>query len=526
MSKKWTIQTRIITISLILTAILVIALGVIFFMEIRKSIIDGYVEKARSVVLASESVSELMEKKWEMGIFDVAMLRGFAQNNERDKLLATVPVVTAWRSAMMNADEAGYEFKTPKFQPRNPKNEPGKQEAEVIRMFQQDTAKSEHYFIDADLNAIRYFRPVVLSETCLYCHGDPKNSREYWGNDRGLDPTGAKMEDWEVGFIPGAFEVIQSLDEADSQSNVLLLKVVAIVLGALAVIALLFRLFMNRQVINPIKDAVSELAEANTQVLSASDEISKSATNLADGASNLAGTVEEVNATVEEATAINTQNAGNTSEADKLAKLAFESAQDGSKKLDELTQAMGEISEASNKIAQIIKTIDEIAFQTNLLALNAAVEAARAGEHGLGFAVVADEVKNLAGRSAKAAKETASIIEHALEKISGGSKVTDQTREAFGVILENARKTSGLISEIAASIKEQAEGMRQISTSMGTVDQVTQQNAATSEETAAASEELNAQASQMLESARRVADMVGYTIDSGGPTKEITWAKR
>ncbi|MGE4294629.1 MAG: methyl-accepting chemotaxis protein [Campylobacterales bacterium] len=261
-----------------------------------------------------------------------------------------------------------------------------------------------------------------------------------------------------------------------------------------------------------VRSAVSAISEANAQVLTASDQIAASATSLAEGASTQASGVEEVSATIEESTAVNNQNAENAREANILANQANDAAKDGDMKVKNLMTSMTEITEASEQIAKIIKTIDEIAFQTNLLALNAAVEAARAGEHGLGFAVVADEVKNLAGRSANAAKETAGIIEKAITKIKEGNQIARETNEAFAEILDKAKKTSDLIGEIAASVREQAEGMNQIATAMGQIDQITQQNAATSEEAAAASEEMNAQANAMMSSVAELARVVGMEI--------------
>jgi len=283
--------------------------------------------------------------------------------------------------------------------------------------------------------------------------------------------------------------------------------IVALIIGIVAALGII------RSITRPTIEAVRTIAEANNQVVAASDQIAASSQSLAEGASEQASSVEEVSATVEESTATNNQNAENGREADNLARAAHEAAKTGNHKIQDLMTAMEKITDSSQRIAKIIKTIDEIAFQTNLLALNAAVEAARAGEHGLGFAVVADEVKNLAQRSADAAKETAGIIEEAIEEIKNGNQIAKDTNESFAEILDKAKKTSDLIGEISASIKEQAEGMNQIATAMGQIDQVTQQNAANSEEAAAAAEELNAQALAMMQSTREIAKIVGFDIE-------------
>ncbi len=272
-------------------------------------------------------------------------------------------------------------------------------------------------------------------------------------------------------------------------------------------------ILLGNFVSTPVIRAVESISDANGQVVSASDQIAASATSLAEGASTQASSVEEVSATVEESTAINTQNAENAKEADILAKDANEAATKGNDKVQSLMKSMDHITTSSEQIAKIIKTIDEIAFQTNLLALNAAVEAARAGEHGLGFAVVADEVKNLASRSAQAAKETESIIQSSIEQVKAGNTIAKETDEAFSDILDKIKKTSDLISEIAISAKEQSDGMNQIAQAMGSIDEVTQQNAASSEEAAAAAEELNAQANAMLESVADIGNMVGVHVE-------------
>ncbi|MDD4506948.1 MAG: methyl-accepting chemotaxis protein [Sulfurospirillaceae bacterium] len=282
--------------------------------------------------------------------------------------------------------------------------------------------------------------------------------------------------------------------------------VIALLLSALTA------LYIIRSIVKIVTEAVKSLSEGTTQVVSASEQISSASVSLAEGASSQASSVEEVSATIEQATASNNQNADNSREANILAQHSNDAAKVGNQRVGDLMVAMQEITASSQKISRIIKTIDEIAFQTNLLALNAAVEAARAGEHGLGFAVVAEEVKNLAERSAGAAKEITGIIEASIDQVKSGTEVANKTKESFTEILNGIKKTSDLIGEIAISAKEQAEGMNQIAIAMGSVDQITQQNASASEETAAAAEELNAQALSMLDNVSELALLAGFDM--------------
>ena len=184
--------------------------------------------------------------------------------------------------------------------------------------------------------------------------------------------------------------------------------------------------------------------------------------------------------------------------------------------LDESVVAMGEINTQSDKIARIIKVIDEIAFQTNILALNAAVEAARAGEAGMGFAVVADEVRNLAQRSAQAAKDTAALIEESIAKSDDGKLKVDQVATAIRAITEEAGKVKTLVDEVNLGSQEQARGIEQIGKAIAQMEQVTQKTAANAEESASAAEELNAQSMTLKNVVERLTAMVGGAGSAGG----------
>ncbi|MCB2186791.1 MAG: HAMP domain-containing protein [Deltaproteobacteria bacterium] len=242
---------------------------------------------------------------------------------------------------------------------------------------------------------------------------------------------------------------------------------------------------------------MAEFAEAVEQVDSGSDQISDSANALSQGATEQAASLEEISASLTQIGGQTGSNAENASQANQLAGMVRGAAEEGNQEMGRMIASMAEINTASQNIAKIIKVIDDIAFQTNLLALNAAVEAARAGSHGKGFAVVAEEVRNLAGRSAKAAKETADLIEGSVKKIKDGSAIANQTAQALGKINDGITKMADLVGEIAAASNEQAQGIRQVNQGLGQVDQVTQQNTANAEEVASAAQELSSQASQL-----------------------------
>jgi methyl-accepting chemotaxis protein len=250
-------------------------------------------------------------------------------------------------------------------------------------------------------------------------------------------------------------------------------------------------------VIRTLDEALCQVATSVAQVNSGAQQINDASQNLSQGATEQASSLEEITSSVAEIASQTKTNAENATQANALTNQSRDAAEQGSRKMEGMVEAMNAINDSSQQIAKIIKVIDDIAFQTNLLALNAAVEAARAGRHGKGFAVVADEVRNLAGRSAKAARETADLIESSNSKVSNGLQMAQETSESFTEILDGVVKAADLVGEIAAASNEQAQGVSQINTGLSQVDQVTQQNTASAEQTASAAEELRGQATEL-----------------------------
>lgn len=254
---------------------------------------------------------------------------------------------------------------------------------------------------------------------------------------------------------------------------------------------------LSRIIIKPINRIVEGLNIGANQVALASEQISSSSQSQAEGSSEQASSIEETSSSLEEISSMTKQNADNANQADNLMKEANQSVGQANNAMDELTASMKDISKASEETSKIIKTIDEIAFQTNLLALNAAVEAARAGEAGAGFAVVAEEVRNLAMRSADAAKDTAELIEGTVKKVNNGSELVDKANDIFSEVAVSSSKVGELVGEIAAASNEQAQGIEQVNVAVTEMDKVVQANAAGAEETASVSEEMNAKAEEM-----------------------------
>ncbi len=297
----------------------------------------------------------------------------------------------------------------------------------------------------------------------------------------------------------------KSLEAVTARTNAFLasLVVVGVVVGVgLATV-------ITRSIVKPVNRIINALREGAEQVSSAAGQVSSASQSLAEGATEQAAGLQETSSSLEEMASMTKQNADNAQHANTLATEARKGANAGSEAMQRMNQAIQEIRKSSDETAKIIKVIDEIAFQTNLLALNAAVEAARAGEAGKGFAVVAEEVRNLAMRSAEAAKNTSAMIEGSVRNANNGVELAEEVTRVLNEIVNSVSKTTDLVSEIAAASQEQAQGIDQVNQAVSQMDKVTQATAANAEESASASEELSAQAEQLNEIVQELSALVG-----------------
>lgn len=485
------IGTKIVVASLLAILLTVGIALVVQKFTIQRQGVDLIIETMRAAVVEAENVRESISRLGEGGAFDRKKLLAEYQASgdlRSSTLYRTIPVVAAWEAIAKVAAQAGYEFRVPKHQARNPKNNPTPEEADILKELESGRV-SEYIRVDRQANLIVYARPIKLTADCLTCHGDPANSPTHDGKDL----LGFTMENWHAGEVHGAFVLKSSLDHVDEVARAGMLHSLMWVLPVTALIGAGFIVLNRTLIVRPLSRSIDSIQNASHETSAAAHQISEASRELATGASEQAASLEETSASLEEMASMTQRNAEHAASARQTAGTARQCADTGHERMAQMQAAMRSIEAASQDITKILKTIDEIAFQTNILALNAAVEAARAGEAGAGFAVVAEEVRALAQRCAAAAKETATKIDDCVQKSHHGVQISGEVAGSFEEILQHVRQLESLITEIASASSEQNAGLGQVNTAVSAMDKITQGNAASAEETASAAVQLNAQ---------------------------------
>jgi len=501
----------------------ILLVGILLFFYVRSNkveTVDAYAEKARSICLISESVRQEMETKWELGLFPLETIQSYARSGQTDKLLATVPVISAWKAAMRKAEQGDYIFRVPKFSPRNSQNEPDfgqshKIEGPALEKIKKEQL-DEYYVVDTHTNSVRYFLPIRLSETCLICHGDPEQSKTLWGRDDGKDPTGGPIENWKVGEIHGAFEVIQSLDEADAQLRSRVFKAAALIVAGTLLAAMVFFLVarsitgrlkqgvdfadvmakgdlsreidiecedetgklaraMNtmirnlRGMIENISQGVETLSGSSDQLNEASQTMSVDSSEASELAVSVAAAAEQMSASMASVRASIEETAGNVNSVSAAAEemtatineivanteQSRQVTETAVSQAGQVSENVAQLGSAAQEIGKVTETITDISEQTNLLALNATIEAARAGEAGKGFAVVANEIKVLANQTAEATTE----IRMKIERMQGSTQKTTQGIEEIIRVINAVNQS---VSAIVEAVEQQSQATAEI----------------------------------------------------------------
>ena len=511
MFSKLKIRSKIL-LPIILIFALAFAINEILVVRATKeAAFDAALNQARSVVQSLENSRERMGDLWNADIYDQEKLMADIKGN----FFSIVPIVAALSQGEALAEGADFTFRVPKVSPRNPKNEPSKVELEMLNYLKANPNEPEYWIEDKAINSIRYMKPIKLTADCLACHG----SLEHSITGTLTDPLGYTMEQWNVGEIHGAFEIIQPLDEVDAAVNASIFSGTALTLVAIALTVLILVLLLNRIITKPLgllEHAMTRAAEGDLstevhyesedeigviikaqrkmrkglvelitqfkltaeQVASAATEIASAAEQSASGAGEQESQAGEVSSSIEQMAATIVESSQNASSATESARNAAEVAGEGGHIVQQTIEGMQAIAESvkassatiaelgkrSDEIGEIIGVLDDIADQTNLLALNAAIEAARAGEQGRGFAVVADEVRKLAERTTKATAEIAGMIKGIQEDTSGAVASMEEGTTQVEAGMELAVKAGDSLTSIVSVVSEVQKMIEQIAT--------------------------------------------------------------
>lgn len=487
--KNPTLQIKLLFLGVVLPGLIISGLLILYSKEAKEKAVSSSVDKARSICLAAESAREQTEKQWASGIFSPETLKKWGQEGDIGKVLSTIPVATAWQTAMNKSEEGGYEFRVPALEPRNPKNQPNALQQNALKKIKAE-GLDEYYVVDKENKSVHYFRPVHLGTSCLSCHGDPANASELWGTNDGTDVTGHPMENWTEGRMHGAFEVVQSVESAEDAANqsiffAIIIAVVSLAVAAVATVLttrnVTFRIGDATKVISrSVKDlrkSANELSHQSDDTSLQTNAMESTVQNVSDNIANLSSAIDQMGDAIAEI-------ADRSSEASRVAESAVSETAT-------TKEVMNRLGESCGKIDGVVNLINSLAEQTNLLALNATIEAARAGESGKGFAVVAHEVKELANQTGLATDGISEVIDSihndtsaaigSVEKIHSTIAEINSAQQAIASAVNKqsdaTREISANISDISSSSSDMAERIKHVSESTAqTSSQVKESN--------------------------------------------------
>lgn len=508
--------------------------------KIEDSEMKNIIAKARAVTMQSENARQFIAnlRAKHRAFDDARMLKELKEKigdaKDQDEIIKrarttdyyyTIPIVASWTAAKVDSAKVGYEFRVTREQARNKANEATPKEKEMLQKMSAGKLE-ELWVIDKEINALRYMRPITLTQECMMCHGTIKDFPE----GKGLDPLGLKMEGWSAGEQRGAFEIIADLKPMQASVNTTLLQTLILGTVIIAILIVLIYMLVKKLAIVPvgnIRNALHKIAEgdltarleskntddigqtimqmnsmtesfnrmikgvliSSQNVISSVDVLKSRAIKTSDGAKNQSMQASQIATAAEEMSQTITDIARNASVASETSAEAMETAAKGKEVADgavttvngvytstvELASMVEKLNGRVGEIGDIVTVIKDIADQTNLLALNAAIEAARAGEQGRGFAVVADEVRKLAERTIKATAEIS-------DKISAVQAESEQTTKSMEEASGQVTKATDYIREVGESLNHIVDAVQRVR------DQITQIATAVDEQSAASEE--------------------------------------